>query len=103
VAEMIEHHRQRYAHQQTFQRDNLLGIGADLDAPAQIIHPPGERLDHVNRSRTGNIEVETNVADAEAGEPAQFSVADARVNDSTARAVGPISASASSMIRLSVP
>ena len=62
-AEMVEHDRARQAQQQIFGRDDLIGAQMNLHVPAERLHAPRQRLDHVHRRRRG-VRIELREADA---------------------------------------
>ena len=62
-AEMIEHDRARQPQQHVRGGDDLIGAQMDLHVPAERLHAPRQRLDHVHRGRRG-LRIELREADA---------------------------------------
>ena len=89
MGEMIEHHRYRQPHQHILDRDDLLGGGADLHVPAEIVHAFRQRLQHGDRGGARRIEHEAHAAHAETGEPLELGIGHAQVDHRDGACRGP--------------
>ena len=88
-AEMIEHDRAGQAVPQACGVDDLVAAQVDLHVPAEIVHPPGERLDHVEGGDGGaRVELgEADAADAALREGLELGVGDRGMHDRDAAGV----------------
>ena len=82
AAEMIEHDRARQTQQQILGGDDLVGAQMNLHMPAERLHAPRQRLDHVHRRGRGlRIELrETDAAHAAVRHALELGVGDGRMH-----------------------
>ncbi len=86
---MIEHDRTGQAIPQARGLGDLIAAHVDLDVPAAVVDPLGERLDHVDRRRGGaRIELaEADAANAAAREGVELGIGDGGMDDRDAARV----------------
>ena len=77
---MVEHDRRGQPLQKVRSLDDLLAQHMDLHVPAEIVDALRQGLEHVDCRRAGLDEIEAYAAYAEAVQPLEFGVCDARID-----------------------